>query len=705
MTRTATPWSYLWRIVAALGLVAGAVAAGSPAEAQVAPPIPAPSPPVAPATPAVPVVPPSEGGDGPLTYPDWWPGWLTDPLADDCAGLLGCAWEAAGDWLGGPSGSDADDPFPQTQTYQPSQDWSDFLSLEGMSPIATTYGDSTVLPVVTFPTGTSMNQAAYYYLVTAQVAPDQFDQWIPLASSEVSGLHAGYSFRINEAGSDLQLLVSYQRSNQSRTVSGALTIPAHAVDGDGRAHVLLRIGSQVHGGSGNNGTPAVGGFVATEDPLNPGQYLVTGAHVGAGKQFPQNNTFWSGSGLSAQWLPDLWTHSGGYPDPPAPVLLTYYPMNGSQVSGGGTLEKAEEAAAAFYVDPEGITEYTPWIPEPPPELIPPDLDPTPDTIPEAPPASAVPQPTPSTSTPPAPGTAPSTPEGDAASFIVEGLGDTIEWLFSGLAGLFTWLGDLVVSLANRIVQAMWDVASWMMSHLPTWFTWLVQQIGHLLYLAMTQLIEYLGLMLGYLLQGVAFIGRTVATLTQAMLAFVLAFESVLMWALAWLLNGLYELAAWFWDVLLWPGIELALGYVGSLFGWLWDLALSLFVPTTNFQARVSTIILGGVGGPNIGAEINEIRAVWPTVTQGCPPTWWLPLVERPLTLPTPSDSGCPGNGESGERLPPDDKAGDLWGYRSAVRAVFTVWILASVMFKVADAMPWSDKQESGSPEVAAPDGS
>jgi hypothetical protein len=84
----------------------------------------------------------------------------------------------------------------------------------------------------------------------------------------------------------------------------------------------------------------------------------------------------------------------------------------------------------------------------------------------------------------------------------------------------------------------------------------------------------------------------------------------------------------------------------------------------------------------------------PTPALACGPSFHVPApVDRTIYAPTPSASGCPGNGVDGARIYADDQAGDVFGYRVAARSLAALFLWAAFIFKIARAMPWAGRDE------------
>jgi hypothetical protein len=72
-----------------------------------------------------------------------------------------------------------------------------------------------------------------------------------------------------------------------------------------------------------------------------------------------------------------------------------------------------------------------------------------------------------------------------------------------------------------------------------------------------------------------------------------------------------------------------------------------------------------------------------------------------VNLPSP-DASCPGNGPGGARTVEDDKAGDLYGYRTDIRDALALFMILAFIVRLSRSAPWVADADDLSPQVDTP---
>jgi hypothetical protein len=291
-------------------------------------------------------------------------------------------------------------------------------------------------------------------------------------------------------------------------------------------------------------------------------------------------------------------------------------------------------------------------------------DPTPVTtttlVPEVP-APAAPTPTPTVTEVPAPAqdpspsttpsTAPAADPGVSPSTTTDKtLGDRIGGFFGdllrGLWNLFVYLVTSLWEMFTWLVARIWEMFTWLVARLWEMFTWLVAQLGALI--------------------------RWLAAQIWAVAQW---FWGVLQTALTWLLDQLLQAFSWLGHFII-DGFNAALQWllngITADFQWLLTQLTSvltqLFVPHTTMTAWLDTAFPNGLPAPSSTQVVDVIPkpptvGIDPNPTDPLPPVLGVPPVNPGLACgpsfhipdpinktyyaPTPSDSGCPGNGPDG----------------------------------------------------------
>jgi hypothetical protein len=300
--------------------------------------------------------------------------------------------------------------------------------------------------------------------------------------------------------------------------------------------------------------------------------------------------------------------------------------------------------------------------------------PTPSTIVPAPPVTA---PTPTTIATPAPPAAPAPDETnttlgnritDALSWLGSSITDSLGWLGGVFTSMITWLGNLLYGILLAIYNLLkWGFDAvlakldWLGAWLSSIYTILVSGFN-LLAKTFTDMITWLGSNLMVILSTV------VDKLTQ-LVALVVALPQLIANA-----------------------IQTALS--------------TLFVPThlqehaTALQTEMSTHFPGNY--------VTGVHDAFTTVKSGvnggvsgsaCGPSMYVPApLDRSYYFPTPSTSGCPGNGAGGARTTGDNSAGDVFGFRVVLRnfAALLVWL--GFFVRVVGWAPWA-RDDMGAPAI------
>lgn len=270
-----------------------------------------------------------------------------------------------------------------------------------------------------------------------------------------------------------------------------------------------------------------------------------------------------------------------------------------------------------------------------------------------------------------------TPEGETTDeTLASRIGGFFDDLLSGLRGLFDWLG-----------QVLLNIALWFWSMLKQLIEWLLAQ----LLLAFQYLGGLLGMMLDVLVRWLSWIWDAIMSIGAGIVA------AISTW-IQWLLNGISLLFEWLLD-----GIEGLLQWlldgITLLFEWLLqgliNIFLYLFVPDVGLDVLLAPVVVETPLEPWVTEATETVDVITTAADPGleaCGPSFDVPEpIDWTVNAPTPSSSGCPGNGPFGSRLPEDDAAGDVWGWRVPVRAFIAVFMVLGFIFRVLGVMPWAGR--------------
>lgn len=315
--------------------------------------------------------------------------------------------------------------------------------------------------------------------------------------------------------------------------------------------------------------------------------------------------------------------------------------------------------------------------------------PTPSTIvPQAPPAV----PTPVTA--PAPTTSPTDPD--------------FGWLGDVITGGLSALSDTIVSAVQTIVDTLVSMLQAVIDTIVAWLNWVgsvVIWMGTLTVDLLTVAVQLLNGILGAL---GSLLGQLIATVIW-MVQLVVNLLTDALAILGDVLTAVQELVTTVATTIatsLADLLDAVLALPQALVDLLTATLVDLFVPSPEFlsglvddlQTAVSTHFPFGYASAGITAVGTFQSDVAGSLTaHSCSPHAHIPTWDKELYLPTPSDSGCPGNGPGGTRVDGDNDAGDVFGYRTVVRNFLLLLMMVGVAMRVTGFAPWA-KQDSGGPE-------
>jgi hypothetical protein len=266
------------------------------------------------------------------------------------------------------------------------------------------------------------------------------------------------------------------------------------------------------------------------------------------------------------------------------------------------------------------------------------------------------------------------------------------WLVNSLWQMFTWLVDQVWTMFRWLVDRLWEMFQWLVTQLGNLIRWLADQLWTMTHWIWTQISGALSWVVQQLAAAIAWLGDYVINGVNLIVQ--------------WLLNGITADFEWLMTQLV-------------------QVLDQLFIPQTTMTAWLDTAFPNGLPTPT-STQVVDLIPKPPTVdidpnpTDPLPPSLPVPPVNGGLACgpafhipdpvnktyyaPTPSDSGCPGNGPGGARTYGDDHAGDVYGYRVALRSFAAIVLWVVFLFRVAKAMPWASRDTMGEGFLAASEG-
>lgn len=343
---------------------------------------------------------------------------------------------------------------------------------------------------------------------------------------------------------------------------------------------------------------------------------------------------------------------------------------------------------AFASTNVGLGTLAPWEPETPEVELQPD--PTPTTTP-APVTIAPGPPIPTT-------TIPATPEGEETDdTLAERIGGFFGGLIEALWGMFIWLVTAIGEWIQWLANQFWQAIVWLYVQLANLLGWLLGQIIELIKAVLnlmgqigSAVITWLSGILNAIINGFATIGQIVVDIIEWLGQMLLDGINLL---LQWLLDGISLLFEW-----LFAGITALFEF---LLQGIIDILIDLFVPTLGLSVLLEPIVMETPIKPWVDEAVTTWTVISDTADPNgggslCGPTIDIPdPLNWTVRAPTPSGSGCAGNGPGGVRLAEDNAAGDLWGWRVPVRAFIAVFLLLGFLSRVSRIAPWSSGADQG----------
>jgi len=258
-----------------------------------------------------------------------------------------------------------------------------------------------------------------------------------------------------------------------------------------------------------------------------------------------------------------------------------------------------------------------------------------------------------------------------SSFLATVFGDVIGGLLDGIAALVGSILDTVWAGMSWIVTTIWDAIKWLAGQMLAGL-----EIGWSLLRDLTHVVSD---MLSWVGDQVIYVGQ-------------------LVWSgFTWLVDHLVAMITWLYEslatALAWVVDELKVALTDLGNGILAGLAV-LFVPTAWPEI---------VPPPAIDAAADEVydtATVFtdPSTGSACGPTIQGEFLTQEIWFAFPSaSSGCPGNGPGHSRTTEDESAGDILGFRSAIRGVLLFLLIAAMFFRLVRLAPWLSDQDNGEP--------
>lgn len=397
-------------------------------------------------------------------------------------------------------------------------------------------------------------------------------------------------------------------------------------------------------------------------PYDPGNQLVAfGLRQESGYSGGGSSTWrmfvpgWTGSPFSHTWT---LFHTAGREGPNATCTNSIVTCTQSTAQYYASITQAQLTEKLGLFDPS-----SPRVTNEPAPYVPPEFEyPFEDAPTQAPP---IPDPTPTPTIVPAPQSPPvtNTPTtetpGDTQESWFDRLGNRIGGMFDNLGSLigssFGWLGGLLRQLFQWLVDRLWQMFKWLFDSLADLLEWLGSLLG-LIY----QAIQLMTQALGQLLQ-------SLYTMLQTMLDAIGRLLLNILGAIGTLPALLVEIAQWIAALpsLIWDAFEAGLA--------------ALFIPTTTFELPACADIFPCPWVTELVGATTDLQAGI-AGHGGCtaPTIGWS---EFGAQLPAPS--GCSGATTAGA-----SNAGDLFGWRTPLRAVLTLGLWLGFFAKVLRLAPW-----------------
>jgi hypothetical protein len=287
-------------------------------------------------------------------------------------------------------------------------------------------------------------------------------------------------------------------------------------------------------------------------------------------------------------------------------------------------------------------------------------------LPEAPPAVPVPIPSPAPAPTPTPEVEPSVDPNEGEQGWFDILGNRIGGFFDNLGSLigsaFGWLGDLLSDLFGWLVDRLWEMFEWLFNGLEGLIEWLGSLL-HSIWLALQILAQLLGTLLGAAID-----------------------------LLSSMVGLLGDLAAWLANIF---------RLLGTLLGSIVDAVLSipslildglewLFIPTGDYALPACDATFPCNWIQEAADAAGELQAgVSGHGSCVAPSFGW-----SEFSAQAPAPPGCSGASSAGA-----SQAGDLFGWRTPLRAVLTLGLWLGFVRKALALAPWA--REGDMPLAAA----
>lgn len=287
-------------------------------------------------------------------------------------------------------------------------------------------------------------------------------------------------------------------------------------------------------------------------------------------------------------------------------------------------------------------------------------EPTPSTIPTG---TSIP----GTDLEPAPGETTDTSLGNR-------IGGFFGVLIDAMWDMFGWLGEHIRGLFGWLVATAWAVATWIVGQIAA----LIAEVMTVLNALLEAIIHFATAVAGYFTTVISWLQGLWALASGILTAVAQGFRDVL----AYLARLVMEIPSLLWSAVNWLA-ELArlIASLPVLFmQMLWDLLHWLFVPPNppsppELAPPIIDVVLDIP--PMVGDVIDLVSlgpSCGPSLNVSLPDTIAGDSGSLSWHAPNPAGSGCPGNGPDGVWTNADTQIGDLFGYRSAVRAALSILV-------------------------------
>jgi hypothetical protein len=295
--------------------------------------------------------------------------------------------------------------------------------------------------------------------------------------------------------------------------------------------------------------------------------------------------------------------------------------------------------------------------------------------------------------------------------------------FNGLTNVITAVGNVIVGGLNQIVTGVNWLGNVLLNQLKsldvdigTYITWLEGQLGPLIQSVASAVLS-LAPDLGDILNGVT---AGAASIVSALSGISLDPSGIIS-ALGDVVTAVEAIPS---------TIVTAVEAVGTAVATVTSAVEAVATDVTSLPAEIATDVGLGLetlfepSTTTITSTETEMSSVFPldwappvvdgagTVISGvtgglangaCGPhvgwTGAAPVPSYGIYLPTPSTSGCPGNGPAGARTSYDNSGGDLFGYRVIARDAVMAFMFLAFAVRVIRSGPWNPQADDLAPNV------